>query len=150
MKIKINCKEENYQRFLLDLKNGNIEVSETNADLVVVENDMEVNTLLGKNGNEYFVIKSQEILYIEGSNNDVICVSSNQNSYFLKEKLYELEFKLFNKGFIRVSKSHIVNKEFIESIKPSINMKFIIKMKDNIRIDVTRSYYYKFKDYFNF
>ena len=60
--------------------------------------------------------------------------------------MYSLEKELAGKGFFRVSNSCIVSLKKIKRIKPSITMKFVLEMTDGSLVDVTRGYYYSFKE----
>ena len=55
---------------------------------------------------------------------------------------------LDNTKFIRVSNCAIIARLHVKRIKPSISMKFILTMSDGSLVDVTRSYYSSFKDFF--
>ncbi|WP_099187477.1 LytTR family DNA-binding domain-containing protein [Tepidibacter mesophilus] len=93
----------------------------------------------------YEVINYNQISYFEGSGNDVFCVVGDKQ-YKVKEKLYELEEKLRDHGFIRISKSFIVNIIKIDQIQPWFNGKLLLKMKDtSLTIYVTRKYLREFK-----
>ena len=48
--------------------------------------------------------------------------------------------------FLRVSNSTIVNLKQVKRIESSLMQKFILHMSNGARIDVTRSYYYIFRD----
>jgi len=111
-------------------------------------NQQENNMLItGKYNDSYEVIAYKQISYFEGLGNDVFCVSSDKK-YKVKEKLYELENKLEDYGFIRVSKSFVVNISKIDQIQPWFNGKFLLKMKDASQdLDVTRKYLKDFKNY---
>ena len=49
--------------------------------------------------------------------------------------------------FLRVSNSVIVARAAIVRISPALSMKFTLTLSDKRRVDVTRSYYYTFKEY---
>jgi DNA-binding LytR/AlgR family response regulator len=69
----------------------------------------------------------------------------------VKEKLYELEEKLGDKGFIRVSKCFIVNVVKIDRIISWFNSKLILKiMNIDEEVYVTRKYLSDFKKFLGF
>ena len=69
--------------------------------------------------------------------------------YVTKERLKTLERMLDPDDFLRVSNSSIVSIKNIRRIEASILQKFILHMSNGDKVDVTRSYYYIFKDRFN-
>ncbi|MBQ9907854.1 MAG: LytTR family transcriptional regulator [Oscillospiraceae bacterium] len=64
----------------------------------------------------------------------------------LSDPLRRLDEMLDPQEFIRVSNSAIISINHIKSIRPSLSQKFVLTMSDGARVDVTRSYYYIFKD----
>ena len=101
----------------------------------------------GKSEDGYEVLAYGSISYFEGLGNHVFAVNRT-GKYKVKEKLYELESKLQSQGFIRVSKSFIVNIIFIERIQPWFNGKLLLKLSEpKAEIEVTRSYVKAFKAY---
>ncbi len=50
------------------------------------------------------------------------------SKFKIKEKLYELEPKLKTQGFIRISKSFIVNIVMIDRVQPWFNGKLLLKL----------------------
>lgn len=105
------------------------------------------NVISGKSMNGFQIIEYENISYFEGLGNDVYAVCGT-SKYKVKEKLYELEQFLSAKGFIRVSKSFIVNIIKIDKINPWFNGKLMINMADSeTEIDVTRNYVKPFKNF---
>ena len=87
-------------------------------------------------------IDVNEIDYIESLNN-TIYVRCGTIEYISRLKLYEyLEEAEF---LIRISKAVVVNINKIAEIRPSLNMKFKILVR-NKWLEVNRSYYYDFID----
>lgn len=110
--------------------------------------DKYINEMItGRVNESYSVIPYEKIIYFEGVNNDVYCVTKNQKCT-IKEKLYEIEEKLKNKGFIRVSKAFVINIVKVVEIIPWFNGKMILKMEDmDEEIHVSRSYAKEFKKF---
>ena len=50
--------------------------------------------------------------------------------------------------FLRISNSVVIARNKVKSISPTLSMKFILTMQNGKKVDVTRSYYYIFKEYF--
>ena len=176
MKVRLIC-SENIKPIVVELLNNRgIAIDET-SDIVILEKgwdfiedtiamvfDMNsLNRLLellncfntsgtsktlisGKSEKGYQIIEYEKISYFEGLGNDVFAVCG-KSKYKVNEKLYELERDLSSRGFIRVSKSFIVNLMKIDKINPWFNGKLMINMIDSeAEIDVTRKYVKDFKN----
>lgn len=87
---------------------------------------------------DYFIVEEDDLI-----------VFSNSNKYFVKMKLYEIEEQLQEKNFIRVSKYAIVNINQIDYIKPAMNSKLTLLMKNGHSLEVNRRYYKNFKKTLN-
>lgn len=83
---------------------------------------------------QYFIVEADDVLAIVG-----------KSQFIVKLKLYEIEELLNDKHFIRVSKFALVNINKIEYIKPALNSKLILLMKNGDEIEVNRHYYKAFK-----
>ena len=75
-------------------------------------------------------------------------VHSKSNSYQLTERLYKVLDMLDPNQFLRISNSVVIARNKVKSISPTLSMKFILTMINGKKVDVTRSYYYIFKEYF--
>lgn len=144
----------NYQYVLTNSKS---EVEEDKINIVFNEADIpKVNQLLD------WIVKGEEIM-ITGSNQyGQKSVESSNIQYFIVEgetvygvlqntrlivrlKLYEIEELLMPKDFIRVSKYCLVNIGKIDYIKPALNSKLDLLMKNKEHIEVNRAYLKDFK-----
>lgn len=76
---------------------------------------------------------------------DVVYGVLSNTKLIIKLKLYEIEEYLKGKDFIRVSKYCLVNIGKIEYIKPAINSKLDLLMKNGEQLEVNRGYYKVFK-----
>lgn len=145
MKVKIIASDKSRIRIKERLKTEDL--LEVNEDYEIIIRDPQYTKkdLIGKtNSGDYVIIKPSQIAYVESFGHEIIC-HTLKDEFTIKEKLYEVE-ELFNQyGFIRVHKSYVINKNFIATIKPTLNTKFILTMKNGEVIDVTRNYYYIFK-----
>lgn len=85
--------------------------------------------------NYYYFIVEGEDLYGVLSNTKLI----------VRNKLYEIEELLSNKDFIRISKYCLVNIGKIDYIKPAMNSKLDLLMKNGEHLEVNRGYLKEFK-----
>ena len=93
-------------------------------------------------------IESRYIHYFTIEDDDVQAVL-NRVRFVVKMKLYEIEALLKDKHFIRVSKYALVNVNKIDYIKPALNSKLILLMKNGDEVEVNRHYYKAFKKALN-
>ena len=145
MKIKLIASEENYEKLAQELTSMGIELSDS-ADLVLTEQNVVISHLIGKKGDEIYRINVSDISHIESFAHDVIAYT-DKDSFKISERLKTLTTILDPSSFIRISNSVIISVDHIKSIKPAFTQKFIVTMKNGARVDVTRSYYYIFKEF---
>ncbi|MGN1343060.1 MAG: LytTR family DNA-binding domain-containing protein [Traorella sp.] len=148
MKIKLNVKEEHYQQLKQKLELAGFEIDEE-ADFILSEKETYIRYLTLRNEkNERVNIKVDQIIYIEtyGHNVEVFTLSS---TYYIHDRLYQLSLQLNPDDFLRISNSVIISKKHVKEIKPTLSMKFIVEMENGKKLDVTRTYYYKFKEAFH-
>ena len=145
MKIKLMVSEENYSQIFKELTAMGIEIDD-GAQLILSEKNVYVSRLIGRNDNEIFRLNTKDISHIESFAHDIIAHCGG-DEYKLTERLRRLEEILDPEEFIRVSSSVIVSAEHIKSIRPSLSQKFVLTMSDGSKVDVTRTYYYIFKEF---
>lgn len=145
MKVKLVCEESSKEKILKELENRGIEVSDE-AEFILYQKNFSTNSYIPAQDEKGSIslIKYTDVMYFEAVNK-IIYSETVDGQYVVKDKLYELEEKLNIHSFLRVSKSHIVNIDFIDKIIPWIGSKYILEMKNSAQIDVTRSYYQSFK-----
>ena len=130
-----------------ELRKLNIEIDE-NSEYVLSRREMNLNYLSAKDGDQTFYISIGDIVYIDSMGHDVM-IHTMDGTYVTRERLKALEMMLDPDEFLRVSNSAIVSIKDIRRIEASILQKFILHMANGDKVDVTRSYYYIFKDRFN-
>ncbi len=86
-----------------------------------------------------YEIPISDVFYIEGVDNKVFIYCEKQ-VYETRQKLYELEEALKEKHFLRVSKSVLLNLMKIESIKSSLNGRFMAVLQIGEQIIISRKY----------
>jgi DNA-binding LytR/AlgR family response regulator len=94
------------------------------------------------NNRETHFINIEDIMFVESFGKEII-VHSDESEYLSNQNLYEIQ-KL-SPRFIRINKSMIVNKTKIIKIRPELNMKYRIYIKERW-LDVNRTYYYLFEE----
>ena len=147
MKIKIAGNQEEKNKVSISLENNKFEIVDSDEDYILIKSSSPNSSIIGKLGDEIFLVDPLKVMYFESDGNDILCISKDRTCY-VREKLYQIELLLHEKKFIRISRSHVINTKMIHSIKATSNMKFNIKMENGNLVTVTRSYYHQFKEYF--
>ena len=80
-----------------------------------------------------------EVLYIEAVDNRVFLYTA-QHVFEIRQRLYELESQLSSRHFLRISKSTIVNLMKVEAIKPALNGRFLVRLRNGEDVIVSRKY----------
>lgn len=86
----------------------------------------------------YYILPKQVIL-IEGFSKEAYLYTMD-NQYEIDKKLYELEETLKPYHFARINKSMIVNMNEIDHIVPDVQRRYIIILKNKMRVILTRNY----------
>lgn len=144
MKVRLNVGEARYAELEKLLADYGIEVDE-HADLVLSEARRD--TLLVRRGGERHILAAEDIVYIEVQGHTVT-VHTKEGAFQAPERLYQMQALLDPEKFLRISNSVIIAKHKVKRITPTLSMKFILTMEDGAKVDVTRSYYYIFKEAF--
>ena len=87
----------------------------------------------------------EQIIYIEGYSKEAFIYTETMQ-FVTHQKLYELETILEPYHFARVNKSMIVNIYEIDSFIPDVQRRYIIVLKNQQRILLTRSYVKSFME----
>lgn len=100
--------------------------------------------LLGYNDREVFILDASKIFSIHTEGNKVTAVTED-GSFHLKNRLYEIDENPPNKFFIRISNSEIVNFNKVKSLDLSITGTITLKFKNGDKTYVSRRYVDKIK-----
>lgn len=148
--FKLFCSEKNNKRIKKYFEEKEIQVDDKGEFVIMESNSNEkIDSVLGKLEDKYSLLSFVNIHYFEANGQDVFCYTADKQ-YKVRERLYILQDITINKGFLRVSKSHVINVKKIKSIIPMFNSKFILEMENGNEVDVTRTYIQDFKDYIQF
>lgn len=149
MKIKLAVSNERYDDVKKMLTDCGIEIDD-NAELVLSERNRFLDTLVVKDTitGERVVLPVDEIAYIETYGHSVE-VHTKDATYQAMDRLYKIFNLLDPDKFLRISNSVVIATEKVKRITPTLSMKFILTMSDGKNVDVTRSYYYIFKERFD-
>ncbi len=149
MKIKLAVCKEKYPELKAAFENYGFEINDS-ADLMVCENNSFVDSLIvrDKVTCEKVIVPVDEIVFIEAYGHSIE-IHSTEGIYQSSDRLYRLASLLDPAGFLRISNSVIIAKNKVKKITPTLSMKFILTMTNGKKVDVTRNYYYIFKESLN-
>lgn len=148
MKVKLIVSTERYDEIKRALTERGIEIDD-NADLVLSENNRFPDNLIVKDvvKNERVVLPVEDIAYIETYGHTVE-VHTKGETFQATDRLYKIVNQLDPEKFLRISNSVVISKSKVKQISTTLSMKFVLTMVNGKKVDVTRSYYYIFKDSF--
>ena len=92
------------------------------------------------------LIDPTEVYYLDYVDRKLFAYTEN-NVYRIMKTLAVCEEMLWNYGFVRVSKSNLINIYKIKQLKPDLNMKVYAYFDNGERICVNRSYKKEFDEY---
>lgn len=144
MKVKLNCHNSEYDKHALRLNNQTISINNDDYDYVITPISKSNEFVTISDGNEVKNIQFEDIVIIESIDRYNYVYTIFNNCMKINMTLTDIE-TTFKSNFIRISKYCIININWIMKIKPSINMKFTLLMKNGKTTTVNRNYYYKFK-----
>ncbi len=135
MKIRINiddCIQDD--EIIINSKRLTPELERIISTIRLIEQQMTVTK-----SNEVFIIDVTTIIYVESIDRKTF-VYTLQDCYETKLRLYEIEEQLSHYGFIRISKSTLVQISFIRSVKVELNHKLRLTLENGEQLIVSRSY----------
>ena len=146
MRVKLRLSEEREAKVAAELAALGIEIDE-DADLVLTEENYRIDHLVCKDGADTVVVPLGDIHYIEARGHDVL-VNTADAQYKTSMRIYRLEQELPPESFIRISNAVIIARGSIKRIRPGLSSKFYLTLKCGAAVDVTRTYYCKFKEFY--
>lgn len=120
--ININCNQ-----LTPDIENVIATLRMMNQQMLVTKDDTN------------YLLDVSSISYIEALERKTF-VYTEDAIYESKLKLYEMEQKLYQSGFFRVSKSCLVHLKFIQSIKNDVDRRLRLTLKNGEQLIVSRQY----------
>ena len=115
------------------------------AEYQIIKRNKGLNYVQARQEDQQFFIDVKEIIFLESMAHD-IRIHTKSDVYNTRETLRYFETVLDSEKFLRISNSCIVNRKHIKKIESSLLQKFVLHMSDGSKVEVTRTYYYAFKD----
>lgn len=95
---------------------------------------------------EEIILDAKEIYYLDHVDRKLFAYTKD-GVFRIMNTLANCEEMLWNYGFVRVSKSNLINIYKIKQLKPDTNMKVYASFDNGDRICINRSYNKSFKEY---
>ena len=142
--MKINILLDENDLIINELNELGIQ-SDPNSEYVLMKKNKGCNYIPVKYKEKSFYLKTQDIVYIESIGHKLI-IHTKDSTFYSHDRLKQMEIMLDANEFIRVSNSFIISINKIVKIESLIFQKFILHMINGHKVDVTRTYYYIFKE----
>lgn len=95
---------------------------------------------------EQYIVDADEIVFVEVSDNKVYAYTK-QDTYEVKQKLYEIKELLSGRSFAQINKSVMVNINCVKSIQAEFSGNYRLKLKNRKEsLTISRKYFKEFKD----
>lgn len=148
MKIKLAVSDESYDEVASFLREKGIEIDDE-AEFVLTQSGKYVSHIAVRDEKtgEKTHISVNDIVYAESFGHSVTVYTADK-VWVSSDRLYQLCSVLDPELFLRVSVSTIICVKKVRRIMPALSRKFILTMENGRTVDVTRSYYNIFKDFF--
>ena len=146
MKVRLEVSSSCYEQIKRDLEACGIEVDD-NAEYVLSQNNTYTEYLVGKREESTIHVAVEDIVFIETLGHDVM-IYTEEGAYKSSARLWQLEKSLDPECFVRISNSTIIAKNRVKRIKVALSQKFTLTLSNGKLVDVTRTYYYAFKEKF--
>jgi two-component system, LytTR family, response regulator len=92
-----------------------------------------------KTGGGILFIGSADILAVVAQGNYVLLVCES-GSHHLRESIFVMEEKLKAYGFVRIHRSVLVNRVWVDEIRPCAPRKYLLRLKNGKEFTATRTY----------
>ena len=97
-----------------------------------------------RHDDKIFLFESEQVELIRTEGSDMKLYNQKAQAYFVTKPLHEIGERL-GAGFVRISKSAIVNLNRVDHLSPSFNGTMYIVMKNGISDYISRKYLGEFK-----
>lgn len=96
--------------------------------------------------NGQIIVLRPEEIYMVRVENEKTTVYGKTQSYSCSKRLYEIE-EIMGNDFMRISKSVLINLNYLDCVEPSFNGMMLLKLKNGSKDYVSRKYLPALKHY---
>lgn len=143
MKVEIKVSEEIREPYVI-IYTDRITAQISQAALLI-ENEFSKDIVTVTDGERIKVLRPEEI-YMVRIENEKTVVYARTEKYNSGKRLYELE-SMLGGGFMRISKSVLVNLKHLECVEPSFGGVMLLVLKNGCKDYISRKYLPAFKKY---
>ncbi|WP_225744829.1 LytTR family DNA-binding domain-containing protein [Marinilactibacillus sp. Marseille-P9653] len=144
MKLKL-VEDKSLKETLVNITYGVFDKRVQKIIDVIEESDLQ---LKGVMDDHEYVVESNDIYYLETVENKTFLYTESK-VLENKEKLYQLEKRLQETSFVRISKSVLLNMDHLESVRPLPNYRLEAHLKNHEKLVINRHYIKDVKAYLN-
>lgn len=146
MKIKLICNNEMFTKMKKVFESNGFELSD-DPDFIFLEREFQKSKIIcqDNSGNQVFVGIDEVILINADSYMNIVILKDNYKVYF-NGALSFFDNEEYKGNLIRVNKSQVVNIAFIRKVKPQINSRLKLVLKNEEVVYVSRTYLKKFRE----
>ncbi|MBQ5953609.1 MAG: LytTR family transcriptional regulator [Lachnospiraceae bacterium] len=148
MKIRLKISKAHYDSVRQELETAGIGIDDEAPYVLTEAGSSGIFLAVRTADGERIRLPAQEIIFVESYGHSVD-VHAKSGVYASSDPLYKLAAELDPEKFLRISNSVIVARKHVKKIRPSLSMKFVLTLSDGTLVDVTRSYYGAFREFFN-
>ncbi len=114
-----------------------------------VDNKKPLDRFIVKKSGEYFLVNADDVLWIESDGNYIRIVTSDAK-YFVRHTLSGFENYLEPSQFFRISRSVIVNIDWISKIEDHHYGNYMVKMQNDTKLKMSKNYKDILEEFKNF
>jgi two-component system LytT family response regulator len=103
------------------------------------ETEKPLDRFIVKKSGEYFLINDDDVLWIESDGN-YIRIVTNDAKYFVRHTLTGFEKHLDSTHFFRISRSVIININWIRKIEDHHYGNYMVQLKNDIKLKMSKNY----------
>lgn len=148
---KARIKKSIDRYFKLVSNNGSIDEYEKRVRTVLqeIENSKSLDRFIVKKSGEYFLVNANDVFWIEADGNYINIVTAD-SKYFVRYTLTGFEDHLDPSQFFRISRSVIVNIDWISKIEDYHYGNFMIQMINGSKLKMSKNYKGILEEFRNF
>ena len=109
--------------------------------------EVKPSSLMAKKDDKIFIIEAEQIEVIRTEGGDIKLYNADAQDYIVSKPLHEIQDWLGN-GFVRISKSSIINIDRIDHISQSFKTSMYVVMENGVTDYISRKYWADFKKFF--
>ena len=143
MKIDLDV-DEKYEELSVLIKSGKLD--DEVLEIMKKLKEKKIENFLGNKNERIYILKPSDIICFY-SESQKIMADTEEGSFEIKLKLYEIEELLIKLPFVRTSKFAIVNIEKINNIELSFGGNLIINLVNGRKETISRRYMKKVKEF---